>query len=55
MRRVLAGIMDDLSFDVPKDKEGSILATLRNTNDEDAVAIAGRIFNLYLQLDRLLR
>ena len=56
LRKIFAGIKDDLSFEPATDKEGSIAATLAITNDEDAQAIARRILDLYLELnDRLKR
>ena len=54
LRRMLAAIKDDLSFDEPKGKEGRIAATLQKTDDADASEIARRIFELYDQLGRLL-
>ena len=51
-RMLLVGITDDLKFEQGKD--GRLLATLRNLNDEDASALAGRILELYQRLDQLL-
>jgi hypothetical protein len=42
MRRIFAGIMDDLRFTEAKHGEGRIRATLAITDDEDASAIAHR-------------
>ena len=50
LRRVFAGVMDDLSYE-----EGNIRATMRLTDDEDARSIARRILELYHGLDRFLR
>jgi hypothetical protein len=55
LRRIFIGVMDDLSYARVQDDEGGIFATLRITNDEDAIAIARRILDLYHKLDRLLR
>jgi hypothetical protein len=52
LRRTFVGIKDDLTFDEPKGTEGRIAATLQKTNDEDASAIALRIFDLYRALDQ---
>ena len=41
---------DDLTFEPPVGSEGPIIATLLRTPDEDASAIAGRIFLLYREL-----
>jgi hypothetical protein len=46
LRRVLVGVKDDLSSDVPdvqKGKEGGLGATLLDMSNEDASAIASRI------------
>jgi hypothetical protein len=44
LRRVFAGVMDDLSYaQAQGDDEGNIRATMRLTDDEDARAIARRI------------
>ena len=50
LRRVFAGVKDDLTFEPPVGSEGPIIATLLRTPDEDASAIAGRIFLLYREL-----
>jgi hypothetical protein len=50
LRRVFAGVKDDLTFEPPVGSEGAIIATLLRTPDEDASAIAGRIFLLYREL-----
>jgi hypothetical protein len=56
LRRVLVGVKDDLHFAEPKGAEGRIAATLLITSDEDASAIARRIYDLYRELrDRLMR
>jgi hypothetical protein len=54
LRRTFIGIKDDLRFDEPIGAEGRILGTLGKTNDEDASAIAYRIWNLYLDVRGLL-
>jgi hypothetical protein len=54
LRRVLVGIKDDLTFDVPKAEDGGSLATVLSTSNEDASAIAGRILDLYQRMDDLL-
>ena len=54
LRRVFAGVKDDLAFKPPRGSEGAIVATLLRTPDEDASAIAWRILDLYRELyDRL--
>jgi hypothetical protein len=55
LRRILGGIKDDLTFDVPKSKEGRLVPTLLNTSNKDASAIAARILDLYQRMDDLLR
>jgi hypothetical protein len=50
MRRALAGIRDDLTFNEPEHNEGRLRATLMITSDEDASAIARRIIDLCLDL-----
>jgi hypothetical protein len=56
LRRVFAGVMDDLSYaQAQGDDEGNIRATMRLTDDEDARAIARRIVDLYHEVDGLLR
>jgi hypothetical protein len=50
MRRVLAGIKDDLTFGEPEGKEDRVAGTLRNTDEADANAIATRIVKLYCAL-----
>ena len=56
LRRVFAGLMDDLSYaQAQGGDEGNIRATMRLTDDEDARAIARRIVDLYHELDGLLR
>jgi len=52
MRRVFAGIKDDLTFDESKGAEGRLIGTLRKTSDADACGIAARIFDLYVRLRR---
>jgi hypothetical protein len=54
LRSVLVGIKDDLTFDVPKGKEGGPVAALLKTSNKDASAIAGRILDLYQRMDDLL-
>ena len=56
LRRVFAGVKDDLAFEPPRGSEGAIVATLLRTPDEDASAIAWRILDLYREMyDRLMR
>jgi len=55
MRRMLAGIKDDLTFAEPEGQEDRLAATLRNTDDADANAVATRIVKLYRALDRALK
>jgi len=55
MRRMLAGIKDDLTFGEPEGKEDRVGGTLRNTDDADANAIATRIVKLYRALHRALK
>jgi hypothetical protein len=50
-----AGVKDDLAFEPAKGGEGSIAATMQITNDDDASAIAHRIFELYRELDHRLQ
>lgn len=53
LRRTFEGVMDDLSFAEAQGQEGRIAATMKITNDEDARALAGRIFGLFIEmLDR---
>jgi hypothetical protein len=54
LRRILVEIKNDLTFDVPKGKEGRLVASLLNISNEDASAIAGRILDLYQCMDDLL-
>ena len=54
LRRVLVGLKDDLGFEPAQGDEERIAATMRITSDEDARAVASRIFDLYLDLDRRL-
>jgi hypothetical protein len=54
LRSVLMGVKDDLGFEPARGGEGRIAATMRVTGDEDARAIARRILDLYLELDRRL-
>ena len=54
LRRVLVGIKDDLTSDMPKGKEVGLGATLLNMSNEDASAIAGRILDLYKRMDDFL-
>jgi hypothetical protein len=54
LRRILAGVKDDLSFQPASGNQGTIAATMKITSDEDARAIARRILRLYDELkDRL--
>jgi hypothetical protein len=55
MRRMLAGIKDDLTFGEPECKEDRVAGTLQNTHDADANAIATRIVKLYRDLHRALK
>jgi hypothetical protein len=48
------GMKDDLGFEPARGGEGRNAATMRITGDEDASAIARRILDLYLELDRRL-
>ena len=48
------GIVDDLTFEQPRENEGGIVASLRATDDEDASAIARRIVALYHAVNRLI-
>src|SRR5215467_7498343 len=50
MRRTLAGIKDDLTFGEPEGTKDRVVATLRNTDDADANAIATRTVKLYRAL-----
>jgi hypothetical protein len=54
-QRSFKGIVDDLTFEQPEGDEGSVSATLRCTDDEDARAIARRIVDLYHAVNRLTR
>ena len=47
LRRKFMGVVDDLTFQQAKGNEGNIAATLGITSEEDASAIARRIFELY--------
>ena len=47
LRRLFVGIKDDLTFDEPYDGEAT---TLQGVSDEDASAVAGRIWRLYCDL-----
>jgi hypothetical protein len=55
LRRIFVGVKDDLTFETAKCGEGRIAATMQTTNDEDASAVARRILELYLDLNRRLR
>ena len=56
LRRTFIGVIDDLSYAKAQEAmRPNMLATMKITNDEDARAIARRIFQLYHGLDRLLR
>ena len=48
--RLYVGIKDDLTFDEPYDGEGRLAATLQGLSDEDASAVAARIWRLYYDL-----
>jgi hypothetical protein len=52
LRRMFEGVIDDLSFDQAQGDEGRIAATMKITSDEDASAIAGRIFSLFVEMSR---
>jgi hypothetical protein len=52
LRRIFEGVLDDLSFADAQGDEGQIAATMKITSDEDARAIAGRIFNLFVEMSR---
>ena len=54
LRRVLVEIKDDLTFNVPRGKEGGPVAALLKTSNKDASALAGRILDLYQRMDDLL-
>ena len=54
LRRSFNGIVDDLTFEQPRENEGGIVASLRVTDDEDARAIARRIVALYHAVNRLI-
>lgn len=54
LRRRFAGIRDNLTFDEATGNEGRLAATLRNLSDEDASAIAARIWRLYYELQEWL-
>jgi hypothetical protein len=54
LRRSFNGIVDDLTYEPPQTNEGSIAASLRVTDDEDARAIASRIVALYHAVGRLI-
>jgi hypothetical protein len=51
LRPVLVRIKDDLT----KHKEDTLVDALQTESDEDASAIAGRILDLYLRMNDLLR
>jgi hypothetical protein len=56
LRRRYQGIREDLTIEEARvPGEGRIRSTLRILTDEDAAAIAGRIFDLFLDLRRLTR
>ena len=50
LRRLFVGIKDDLTFDEPYGGEGRLAATLQGLSDEDASAVAARIWRLYCDL-----
>jgi hypothetical protein len=52
LRRMFAGVIDDLTFDQAQGDEGQIAATMKNTSDEDARVLAGRIFSLFVEMSR---
>ena len=54
LRRSFKGIVDDLTFEQPRENEGGIVASLRVTDDEDARAIARHILDLYHAVNRLI-
>ena len=47
LRRLFVG--DDLTFDEPSCGEGRLAATLQGLSDEDASAVAARIWRLYFR------
>ena len=55
LRQSFAGVMNALTAGQAQGGEASIVATLKNTSDEDASAIGRRILDLYLRLKELLR
>jgi hypothetical protein len=52
LRRLFIGIKDDLIFDEPgpRQRQGRLGATLEGLSDEDASAVAARIWRLYYGL-----
>jgi hypothetical protein len=52
LRRMFEGVIDDLTFDQAQGDEGQIAATMKNTSDEDARVLAGRIFSLFVEMSR---
>ena len=52
LRRTFVGVLDDLTYSEGEGSEGEgrLSATLRNTDDEDARAIAKRILRLHYAL-----
>jgi hypothetical protein len=52
LRRTFLGVMDELTFAQAQGEEGSIAASLKITDDEDARAIAKRIVALFLGIER---
>jgi len=54
LRKLFQGVKDDLTFEPAKGDEGTIAATLRITDDEDARAIAKRIVSLFHGIGRVI-
>jgi hypothetical protein len=50
LRRLFVGIKDDLTFEEPSAREGRLAAPLQGLSDEDASAVAARIWRLYCDL-----
>lgn len=53
LRRAFDDVMNTLKSEPAEGDEGTITATLRTKNADEAGTIARRIFELYLRLDRL--
>ena len=52
LRRIFEGVIDDLTFGQAQGEEGQIVATMKGTSDDDAKAIATRIFSLFVEMAR---